>query len=117
VQVNSSFAKMNPRKVILMLVAIIALGLCASMLIRTQRVKAAQPCWGKLVNIEAAKEQWALETHAAPGASVTLSNILPYLSGPPTCNVAGASYATGKVGEEPSCSVHGTVSHFKPDHY
>ena len=81
------------------------------------RVKSAQPCWNKLVNIEAAKEQWALETRATPGAPVTLSNILPYLSGAPTCHVAGATYVIGKVGEEPRCTVHGTVSHFNPDRY
>ena|ERR1051325_1833647 len=101
----------------LALFAVIALGLCASMLIRTKATRATQPCWGKLVNIESAKEQWALATHAAPGASVTLSNILPYLSGPPTCHVAGAIYVLGKLGEEPCCTVHGTVSHFKPDQY
>ena len=84
---------------------------------RGARVKAAQPCWHKLVNIRAAKEQWALETHAAPGAAVTLSNILPYLSVAPTCHVAGATYIIGNVGEEPECTTHGTVSSFKPDHY
>ena len=108
---------MKLKKLVLTFVAVIALALCASMLIRTQRVRAAQPCWGRLVNIEAAKEQWALETDAVPGASVTLSNIVPYLSKAPTCHVAGATYAIGKVGEEPSCAAHGTVSHFKPDHY
>ena len=55
--------------------------------------------------------------HATSGAPVTLSNILPYLSTAPTCHVAGASYKIGDVGEEPACSVHGTLSHFKPDHY
>ena len=81
------------------------------------RVKSAQPCLSKLRQIEGAKDQWALETHALPGAPVALSNILPYLSSAPTCNVAGASYTMGKVGEEPKCTVHGTASHFHPDHY
>ena len=84
---------------------------------RGARVKSAQPCWHKLVNIQAAKDQWALETHAAPGSAVTVPNILPYLSAMPTCPVAGATYIIGKLGEEPRCTVHGTVSNFKPDHY
>jgi hypothetical protein len=86
-------------------------------LYRNARVKSAQPCWNKLRNIEAAKEKWVIETHALPGDPVTLSNILPYLSVAPTCHVAGASYIIGKVGEDPKCTVHGTVSHFNPDRY
>jgi hypothetical protein len=86
-------------------------------LYRGARVKSAQPCWIRLMNIQSAKERWALETHAAPGAAVTLSNILPYLSVTPTCHVAGATYIIGKTGEEPRCTAHGTVSDFKPDRY
>ncbi|SRR5258706_4197141 len=82
-----------------------------------RRVKSAQPCWGKLVNIEAAKEQWAIETKATSAVPVTIENILPYLSAAPTCHVAGAKYIIGKIGEEPACTVHGTVSHFVPDRY
>jgi hypothetical protein len=86
-------------------------------LYRGTRVKSAQPCINTLRQIEGAKEQWALETHALPGTPVTLSNILAYLSAPPTCHVAGATYVIGRVGEEPRCPTHGTTSHFKPDHY
>ena len=101
---------------VLVVVAIVAAAGIYSMY-RGMRVKAAQPCWGKLVNIQAAKEQWAVETHASPGAPVALSDILPYLRAAPTCHVAGATYVIGKVGEEPRCTIHGTVSNFKPDHY
>ncbi len=104
-------------KAILAFAAVIVLAAGAVCLMRTQRVKSAQPCWGKLVNIQAAKEQWALETRAPSGAPVTLSDILPYLPRTPTCHVAGATYILGKVGEEPRCTIHGSVSHFKPDHY
>ena len=105
------------KKALLTFVGIIALATCAYMLIRTQRVRAAQPCWGKLVNIESAKKQWALETSATSGAPVTIENIVPYLSRMPTCHIAGATYIIGRVGEEPTCTVHGSVSRFKPDHY
>jgi hypothetical protein len=108
---------MKSRQVILSFSAVIALAICASVLIRTQRIKAAQPCWLTLVNIDGAKEEWAVATQTASGTSVTLSNILPYMSKPPTCRIAGAIYIIGKVGEEPRCTVHGTASHFKPDRY
>jgi hypothetical protein len=83
----------------------------------SMRTRAEQPCINTLRQIEGAKEQWALEAHALPGAPVTLSNILPYLSVPPTCHVAAAPYIIGRVGEEPRCPTHGTASDFKPDHY
>jgi len=84
---------------------------------RSARVKAAQPCWIKLVSIAGAKDQWALETSATSGAPVTVESIIPYLRAMPTCHVVGATYIIGKVGEEPRCTVHGTVSHFQPDRY
>lgn len=84
---------------------------------RSARVKSAQPCWGKLVNLGAAKDQWALETSATSGTPVTVESIVPYLRSMPTCHVAGATYIIGKIGEEPRCTVHGTVSQFKADRY
>ena len=84
---------------------------------RTARVRSSQPCWPKLMNIAAAKDQWALERGATSGTPVMVESILPYLGTMPTCHVAGATYNIGKTGEEPSCTVHGTISQFKPDRY
>ena len=81
------------------------------------RIKNSQPCWGKLVNIESAKAQWAIENRVATGTVVTAENILPYLRVMPTCHVANAKYILGKVGEETRCTVHGTTSDFKGDQY
>jgi len=47
--------------------------------LRSMRVKASQPCWNKLMNIESAKEQWAVDNRAKSGIPVTMDNILPYL--------------------------------------
>jgi hypothetical protein len=107
------------KKTLIGVLVVVAIGVAAGLhnLYRAARVKSAQPCWIKLVNIDAAKDHWGLDTHATSGAPVTLSNILPYLSGAPTCHVTGATYVIGKVGEEPRCTTHGTISHFKPDHY
>jgi len=82
-----------------------------------KRVKAAKPCSNNLMRIDGAKQQWALENKAKAGDPVTLENILPYLGGTPTCNVPGGKYLIGKVGKDPECTVHGTISQFKPDHY
>jgi hypothetical protein len=81
------------------------------------RVKAAQPCSNNLMRIDGAKQQWALQNKSKAGDPVTLENILPYLGGTPTCNVPGGKYLIGKVGKDPECTVHGTISQFKPDHY
>jgi hypothetical protein len=81
------------------------------------RIKASQPCWNTLAQIDSAKQQWALESGATSGAPVTLESILPYLRSAPTCHVAGTTYIIGKVGEEPRCTFHGTISHFNPDLY
>jgi hypothetical protein len=86
-------------------------------LYRGMRVSSGQPCWGKLGNIAAAKDQWATDTGATSGAPVAVEDIVPYLRTMPTCHVAGATYIIGRVGEEPGCTTHGTVSHFNPDHY
>jgi len=83
--------------------------------LRATRVKAAQPCSNNLRNLDGAKHQWALENKAKPGDPVTMENILPYLARTPTCNVPSGKYLVGKVGEEPKCTIHGTVSQFKPD--
>ncbi|MCL4177544.1 MAG: hypothetical protein KJ072_07330, partial [Verrucomicrobia bacterium] len=111
---HSSFACMKKVVLILAVVVVVAAG---AFYVQRSRVKSAQPCWGKLVNIEGAKEQWAIESKATSGTPVTVENILPYLANMPTCHLAGATYIIGKIGEEPRCTVHGTVSHFNPDQY
>jgi hypothetical protein len=83
----------------------------------THGVKAAQPCCNNLRQIEGAKDQWAIENQAKTGTPVTLENIMPYLKGTPRCNVTNGQYTVGKIGEEPGCTVHGTLSNFKPDCY
>ena len=58
--------------------------------------------------IDAAKEQWALETGATNGP-VEVAGITRYMKGRmPTCPGGGA-YSVGKVGEDPTCTVHGNI--------
>ena len=110
---------MMMKRVVIVVLAVVVIAVALSLLIpnRNARVRASQPCWSNLVNLEAAKFALEHEMHAARGSPVAVSNIISVLSYMPTCNVAGATYILGKIGEEPGCTVHGTTSHFKPDHY
>jgi len=63
-------------------------------------------CVNNLRLIDASKEQWALETNAAPAAAVAAADITPYLKGAvmPTCPGTGA-YTIGNVNVPPVCSL------------
>ena len=63
-------------------------------------------CVNNLRLIDAAKEQWALETNAAPDASVADTDIEPYLKGNamPECPGSG-TYDAGDMDEVPSCTL------------
>ncbi len=62
-------------------------------------------CINNLRLIDAAKEQWALETNANTGAAVAAADITPYLKGNamPACPANG-NYTIDVVGTRPSCS-------------
>lgn len=114
---NRSCSKSTQVKTLLAISLIAVIAAAGAYLYRGARTKSSQPCWNKLVNLAAAKDQWALEHKATSGTPVTLENVLPYLSSAPTCHISGASYVIGKIGDAPKCTVHGTVSQFKPDRY
>lgn len=81
------------------------------------RTMSSEPCNRRLVEIQAAKQKWAVEHNASLAADVTAKDILPYLpKGMPKCN-DGGQYILGKVGDEPRCTVHGSLTHYKPDPY
>ena len=67
-------------------------------------------CINNLRQIDAAKNQWALENGKKAGDLVTEADIQPYLTGGkmPTCP-SGGTYTIGKVGENPTCSIPGHV--------
>ncbi|HEX3890462.1 MAG TPA: hypothetical protein VHX90_06380, partial [Verrucomicrobiae bacterium] len=76
-------------------------------------------CINNLRQIDAAKNQWALENGKTNGTAVTEDDIKPYIklganessaNGFPTCP-SGGTYTIGKVGEKPTCS---TAGHFLP---
>jgi hypothetical protein len=61
-------------------------------------------CVANLRQLEAAKEQWALEFHKSTNDIVTATDLRPYLRAMLTCP-QGGTYTLGKVGELPSCSI------------
>ena len=65
-------------------------------------------CINNLREIDAAKQQWALEKNKTTTAVPTVANLLPYLTGGvmPVCP-AGGIYTLNAVDEMPSCSITG----------
>ena len=67
-------------------------------------------CVNNLRQIEAAKQQWALENQKSGNALVTPENLLPYFQNKtmPTCP-AGGVYTLNTVGLHPLCNIPGHV--------
>jgi outer membrane lipoprotein-sorting protein/predicted RNase H-related nuclease YkuK (DUF458 family) len=68
-------------------------------------------CINNLRQIDAAKNEWALEKGKANGTAVTEDDIKPYIKldadgNLPKCP-SGGTYTIGKVGEKPTCSIPG----------
>lgn len=67
----------------------------------SQRVR----CVDNLRQIDAAKEQWAMENFAAEGDEVDEGRLAPYFQrGFPRCP-AGGNYTINPVGTPPECSI------------
>ena len=70
-------------------------------------------CINNLRQIDAAKNEWALEKGKTNGSPVTEADLKPYIKldaqgNLPKCP-AGGKYTIGRVGESPTCSVPGHV--------
>ncbi|HEX5399756.1 MAG TPA: hypothetical protein VFY06_11995, partial [Verrucomicrobiae bacterium] len=63
-------------------------------------------CINNLRQIDAAKNEWALEKHKTATDVPTKENLLPYLRSWPVCP-DGGTYTIGAVGEKPTCSIPG----------
>jgi hypothetical protein len=68
-------------------------------------------CINHLRQIDAAKNQWALENNKATGATPTAQDIAPYLKLDANGNIpscpAGGLYLINAIGEPPTCSLAG----------
>jgi hypothetical protein len=65
-------------------------------------------CINNLRQLDAAKQQWALERQKTPGAMINPAEVLTYIKGGqmPVCP-AGGVYSWNAVGTAPTCSVAG----------
>lgn len=92
---------------VMMVVAVIGLMACIAIpSYQMAREKSRENvCFTNQRNIEAAKEQWALETGHAEGDAVAWADILPYLRNQPVCP-AGGIYTLENVGTGCYCAIH-----------
>jgi hypothetical protein len=84
--------------------------------VRVHRLPSAAPCVTRLMNVDAAKEQWALERHKTTNDVPTWDDLYPYLwsgftnswftNGRPVCP-EGGTYTLGRFGVHPTCSIGG----------
>ena len=71
--------------------------------------KRVKMCVANLVQLDSAKQQWALEQRKTASDTPTISDLLPYFGGRsdglfmPVCP-DGGTYTIGTVGEKPTCS-------------
>jgi hypothetical protein len=76
--------------------------------IAASRVRSSNACVNNLRQIDAAKQQWALENGKANGV-VTESDLKPYIKLDSNGNLPkcphGGTYTIGRLGEDPKCSV------------
>jgi len=85
--------------------------------VMARHVAQANACINNLRQIDAAKNQWALENGKPVGTPVTEADITPYLklnAGESFLKCpAGGTYTIGAVGDPPTCSLGQTVT---PNH-
>jgi hypothetical protein len=74
--------------------------------VKARQTSQENACINNLRQIDAAKNQWALEKGKKTGDVPTQEDLLPYLSRWPHCP-AGGTYTIGAIGEAPTCSIPG----------
>ncbi len=93
------------------MVVVLILGILLSVALpnfrRPQATGRARTCQGNLEQIQSAKEQWAMTTHAAKSATPASDDLYGpelYIKHAPQCPARGV-YSIGEVGSDPTCSV------------
>jgi len=77
--------------------------------VRARDISMQNACINNLRQIDAAKNEWALENNKTNGAPVTAADIKPFVKLDASGNLpkcpAGGTYTIGPVGTVPTCSV------------
>ena len=84
--------------------------------VRTHAIPSSAPCVNRLMQIESAKQEWAIEDNKTTNDVPTWRDLYPYLAesftnyyftnGKPVCP-EGGTYTLGRVGVPPTCSIGG----------
>jgi len=102
---------------IMIVVAIIGLlaAIAIPNFVRARQTSQTNACINNLRIIDAAKQQWALETGQVTSVTPTSANIVPYLgrSGSimPTCPIGQTSYVIGSLTNVPTCNNANSNTH------
>ena len=94
-----------------MVIAVIGLlaAIAIPSFVKARSTSQMNACINNMRMIDSAKEQWALATQADIGQVLEITAVNEYLQVSPTCP-AGGTYTYHQVGQDPECSVHGTLS-------
>lgn len=93
---------------ITILIVSILLAIAMPNFYRAREAAQAHACLKNLRTIDQAVDAWAIDNHAANGASTTMSNLSPYFRSTPECPASG-TYTVTTVGASPTCSIGGTA--------
>ena len=102
---------------IMIVVAIIGLlaAIAIPNFVRARQTSQTNACINNLRIIDAAKQQWALETGQSTTASPSSGNIVPYLgrsgSVMPTCPIAAKTYTINALTAVPVCNNFDSNTH------
>jgi prepilin-type N-terminal cleavage/methylation domain-containing protein len=94
---------------IVVLIIGILLSIALPNFIKARETSRTKSCISNLRQVDAAKEQWAMDNNAAngsaiPGGMATLVGNTNYLKRTPTCPTGG-TYTIGNIGTSPTCSL------------
>ena len=95
---------------IVVLIIGVLLAIAVPNFMRARETSRSRACVSNLKQIDAAKEQWAMDNNANNGDAVDAGQVNAYIrGGAPRCP-SGGSYTYGAVGANPTCSIGGQHS-------
>ena len=101
---NSGFTLVEIMIVVAIIGMLAAIAIPSFMKARTTSQRNA--CINNLRQVEAAKEQWAMENRQAQGAAIVTTDVNSYLKAPPVCP-AGGTYDYKVIGTNATCTASG----------
>lgn len=92
---------------IVVLIIGILLAIAVPNFVRARESSRTKACISNLKQIDAAKEQWAMDNNKSNGDACEMTNLVPnYLKSTPSCP-SGGTYTVGNVGANPTCNIAG----------